>query len=520
MALFQVMMRTRSMRHNLVPPFIRIPVAGLLSAIAFNASSQEAVANRSLSIYPSLAVTQTFTDNRLLSRDDRQAELITQISPSLHFNRNSGRIRGHLDYSFNTYIYARDSAANNFQNSLSAALHVDAIENWAFLDATALISQQSISAFGAQSPDPALKTSNQSEVSSYSVAPYVRGAVPGILNYQAAANYSITRGGSFSAANSSSTGVNASLGSDRSLARLGWSANVSRQTINFDQGRRTESDRFNGNLLFAVNPELRVSAKAGRESNNYQFADHSSYSTWGYDINWRPNERARFSFDSERRFFGNSHSIVVEYRTPKTVWNYLDSRNISAGSPTDSRVVVTTHDLLFAQFASVAPDPIQREILVNNYLLSNGINPGALVTGGFLTSAVSLQRRQALSLALTGLRDTVILTAFKTENSALDSLAPRTDDLAAGGAIRQLGWGINVSHRLTPVSALNLSISQLKSSASVGTQASNQRSITATWTGRLNSRMNLSLAARHVIFDSSTVPYNESALVAGLTFHF
>ena len=181
---------------------------------------------------------------------------------------------------------------------------------------------------------------------------------------------------------------------------------------------------------------------------------------------------------------------------------------------------MTTHDLLFAQFASVAPDPIQREILVNNYLLSNGINPGALVTGGFLTSAVSLQRRQALSLALTGLRDTVILTAFKTENSALDSLAPRTDDLAAGGAIRQLGWGINVSHRLTPVSALNLSISQLKSSASVGTQASNQRSITATWTGRLNSRMNLSLAARHVIFDSSTVPYNESALVAGLTFHF
>ena len=105
------------MRHNLVPPFIRIPVAGLLSAIAFNVSSQEAVANRSLSIYPSLAVTQTFTDNRLLSRDDRQAELITQISPSLHFNRNSGRIRGHLDYSFNTYIYARDSAANNFQNS-------------------------------------------------------------------------------------------------------------------------------------------------------------------------------------------------------------------------------------------------------------------------------------------------------------------------------------------------------------------------------------------------------------------
>ena len=508
------------MRYAFVTPYIGIPVVGLLSAIAFSANSQEAVASRSFSISPSLAVTQTFTDNRLLSRDDRQAELITQISPSLHFNRNFGRVRGHLDYSLNSYIYAADTGASNFQQSLNSALHVEAIENRVFVDATALISQQSISAFGTQSPDPALKTSNQSEVSSFSVSPSARGAISEILNYQAGANYSITRGGSFSAANSTSSGVNATLGSDRSLARVGWSANMSRQIVDFDQGRRTESDRFNGVLTLAVTPDLRLSAKGGRESNNYQFADKSSYNTWGYDVNWRPNERTRFSFDSERRFFGNSHSIVLEYRTAKTVWNYLDSRNISAASPTDTRVGVTTHDLLFAQFASNTPDPVQRELLVNAFLLSNGINPKALVTGGFLTSAVSLQRRQALSLALTGLRDTVILTAFKTESSAIDSLAPRTDDLAAGGSIRQLGLGVNVSHRLTPESALNLGISQLKSSASVGARASNQRSFTATWTRRLNTRMNLSLAARHVIFDSSTVPYNESALVAGLTFQF
>ena len=345
------MMPTRLMRPNFFPPFIGIPAAGLLSAIALNASSQEAVVNRSFSIVPSLAVTQTFTDNRLLSRDDRQAELITQISPSLHFNKNVGRIKGHLDYSFNSYIYASNSASNNYQNSLNAALHVDAIENWAFIDASALISQQSISAFGIQSPDPALKTSNQSEVSSYSIAPYVRGAVPGVLNYQAGANYSITRGGSFVAANSSSSGVNAIISSDNSLARLGWSANVSHQIIDFDQGRRSESDRINGILTFVVNSDLRLSAKTGRESNNYQSADNSSSNTWGYGADWRPNERTRFGFDTERRFFGQSHSLVLEYRTPRTVWNYLDSRDVSATSP-DTRVGVTTHDLLFAQFAS------------------------------------------------------------------------------------------------------------------------------------------------------------------------
>lgn len=514
------MMPARSMRHTFVTPLIGMPIASLLSAVALNAHSQDAAVNRSLSILPSLTVTQTVTDNRLLSRDDRQAELITQISPGLHINRNFGRVKGHLDYSLSNYIYAGDTRSNNFQNSLNAVLHVEAIENQVFIDATALISQQSISAFGPQSPDPALKTSNQSEVSAYEIAPHVRGSVPGVLNYQARANYSITRGGSFSAANSTSSGANASFSSERSLARLGWTANVSRQLIDFDQGRRTESDRINGGLSFVVDPELILSLNGGRESNNYQFSDKSNYSTWGYGVNWRPNERARLSFESERRFFGNSHSLILEYRTPRTVWNYTDSRNISAGSPSDTRIGVTAHDLLFAQFASIAPDPVQRELLVNAFLLSQGIKPGALVTGGFLTSAVSLQRRQVLSFAMTGLRDTLIVSAFKTESSALNSLAPRTDDLSGGGLVRQQGVSLNVSHRLTPDSALNVGISQLKSSATVGARASDQRSLIATWTGRLGPHMNLALTARHIIFDSPTTPYNESALVAGLTFQF
>ena len=521
------MMSARSMRHIFIAPFIGIPVAGLLSMIAFNVNAQEATVSRSPSLSPalspsfssSLAVTQTLTDNRFLSRDDRQSELITQVSPSLHFNKNFGRIRGHLDYSLNSYLYASDTSSSNFQNSLNAALQIEAIENWAFINANALISQQSISAFGVQSPDPALKTSNQSEVSSYSIAPYVRGAIPGVLTYQAGANYSITRGGSFVAANSTSSGANAVVSSDRTFSRLGWSANVSRQNIDFDQGRRTESDRINGILNFAVNPDLRLSTRVGRESNNYQFSEKSNSSTWGYGVNWRPNERTRFSYETERRFFGKSHSLVLEYRTPKTVWNYQDSRDIAASS-SDTRVGVTTHDLYLAQFASIAPDPVQRELLVNAFLLSYGINPNALVSGGFLTSAVSVQRRQNLSLALTGIRDVVILTAFKTENSALDSLAPRTDDLSVGGSVRQQGLAVNVSHRLTPNSAVNFGITESKSSATVGSRSARQRSFIATWTGRINLRTNLSITARHVIFDSSTVPYNESALIAGFTFQF
>jgi len=514
------MILASSMRYTLVCPLIGMPIASLLGVVAFNAHSQDGMSSRSVSIVPSLSLSQTFTDNRLLSRDDRQSELITQVSPSVHLNRNFGRIKGVLDYSLNGYIYAKDTRSNSLQNALSGALHIEAIESRLFIDAAASISQQSISAFGTQSPDPALRTSNQSEVSTYSIAPYFQGAVPGVFNYKVRSNYSITRGGSFSAANSTTSGGSASISSDRSLARLGWTADASRFINDFDQGRRTESDRINGGLTFAFNPELMVSVNGGRESNNYQFSHKAIYTTWGYGVNWRPNERTRFSFDSENRFFGKSHSLVFEYRTPRTVWNYTDSRNVSTGLLSDARASVTVYDLLFAQFASIAPDPAQRELLVNAFLLSNGIKPGSLVTGGFLTSAVSLQRRQALSFLLTGLRDTLVVTGFKTDSSSIDSLAPRIDDLAGGGLVRQHGVAVNVSHRLTPDSTLTVAVSQLKSSATVGARASDLRSISASWTGRLSSRMNLALTARHVIFDGTAVPYNESALIAGLTFQF
>ena len=512
----------RSLRHAFTKPALGFPVVGLLGMAAFNAPAQETPGARSFAIVPSLSITQTYSDNRLLSSSDRQSELITQLSPGLHFSSNAGRIRGQLDYSLNGYFYARDSQSNNYQNLLNAKVKAEAIENFAFIDAAASISQQSISAFGTQSPDSALQTSNQSEVSTYSLSPHLRGSFAGLATYEARANYAVLRSGSFQSANSKTTGGSIDVSSERSSSgRLGWALDLTRESISYEQGRRTESDRANVSLNLSATPELVLSARGGRELNDIATLEKEGHKTWGASLDWRPSERTHFNATRDKRFFGSSHSVTFDYRTPRTVWKFSDTRDISSGSDAVTGSAQTAHDLLFSQFASLAPDPAQRELLVQAFLRNNGISAGTLVNGGFLTSAVSVQRHQDFSLAFTGIRTTVILMAFQSESTRLDSLAAASDDLSGGGVIKQRGGGVTVAYRLTPASSLTGNFVLLKSSASSNaTLASDEKSLTLAWTGRLGPHASVSLSGRHVIFDSSTSPYHESALIAGLTFQF
>ena len=134
------------------------PVIGVLSVgIGLGMSSptvhaqtqtEATVTARRLSITPELSVSQTLTDNARLSSSDRQADLITRISPTLHVRSNGGRIQGFVDYSLSGLIYAKSSASNTVQQSLNADVKAEAIENFAYLKASANISQQNISEIG------------------------------------------------------------------------------------------------------------------------------------------------------------------------------------------------------------------------------------------------------------------------------------------------------------------------------------------------------------------------------------
>lgn len=510
-----------AMRRGVVLGASIAAVAAAPGVQAQLAAVPESESGRAFSVVPSLAISETLTDNSRLTSADRQTDLVTQVRPGIRITSTGGRVKGFVDYSLTGLAYARRSSSNELQNSLNSVVKVEAIDNWAFVDAAANISQQSISAYGTRSADSTLVNGNRTEVRSLTLSPYVKGSLAGFADYEARVTQSWTRNSSSEAANNSSSLATLRVGGNSGLRVVSWSVDASHQVYDYSTGRRTEDDVVRGLLFFAVSPELRLTLIEGRESNNIASTEKASHSTPGFGVDWSPTETTKLSGKYERRFFGSSHALSFEHRTPRTVWRYRDTQDTSTGfgQPAPGSVG-TAYDLFFAQFASQQPDPVLRAALVDAFLRANGIAPTTQVFAGSLAPAVTRQRRQELSFALIGMRDTVTFGASQTQALALDNTAPVTGDFANGNLVRARALSLGLAHRLTPSSALNLLASINRASGTVNAPTTTLRSVSLYWTDQLSSRSNFSLGAHHAKFSSPTNPYAETGLTATLGLRF
>ena len=490
------------------------PMVGVLGVIHPGAQAQEeqSQARTAVALQPTLSVSQTFTSNVGLDRGSQaRADAITDISPGLRLSSKSGRLVGDVDYALHGLVYARRSSADEVQQALSARGTLEAIDNWAYVDANASISQQSVSALGTRSVDRNLADGNRAEVSTYQIAPYVRGPLSNFANYQLRWAWENSNS-SGSSAQSNSNDVSFVLSSSQALfSRLGWSLTASRRSSEFENQGSQDSTRFNSRFTYAVTPEFQVSAGGGRERNDYQFSRQQSFSTWLVGFTWRPSERTRLEVTRERRFFGNAYNVRFEYRTPRTVWTFADSQDVNTSANANSLSLQRNlFDTLYAGLATLVPNPVERTATVNAMLRNNG----------FLTTAASIQRRQSLSVALVGVRSTWLLSTTRNDARAADPTAINAGDLSNGRNLHSIGFGANLSHRLTPVSALSVDLSLTRNNSTADNRSTNLRSLAATYTTQLNSKMDLSVTARRTLFRSDTDPYTESALGASLKVQF
>ncbi|MBC7394752.1 MAG: TIGR03016 family PEP-CTERM system-associated outer membrane protein [Variovorax sp.] len=485
------------------------------------AAAPDPAVGRTFTIVPTFSITQTLTDNSRLVSSGLQSDLITQISPGIRVSSTGGRFKGFLDYAMTGVVYARNSGRNDIQNKLNARFNLEAVENWAFLDTSASIAQQSISAYGTRSADSSAINANRTEVRNLSVSPYVKGYLANFADYEARFTQSWSRSSESAEADHANSVAAIRVAGDSAWRLLRWSADATRQVIDYSEGRRTENDRLRGSLLIAVDPQLRLSLIGGHESNNYVSLDKEGRTTTGWGVDWMPTDRTRVSAQRERRFFGNSHAYMFEHRMPRSVWTFSDNRDISTGlGQSAPGSLGTAYDLLFTQFASLQPDPTLRAKLVSDFLQTNGIQPSAQIFTPSQASAATLQRQQALSFVLLGIRDTVTFTALRSEARRLDAVSVVADDFANGNQVRQRGFSVGLAHRLTPLSALNLVAALDRTSGTATAQESRLRSILLGWTGRLGPRSTATLSARHSKFDGTSEPYSESAIVAAINLQF
>ncbi|MDO9194995.1 MAG: TIGR03016 family PEP-CTERM system-associated outer membrane protein [Rhodoferax sp.] len=497
----------------------RVPVAGVLfmasaGTVCAQDSTADAGARRSVSVVPRVSVTETLTDNVRLSSTGRQAEQTTEISPGIRITSDSRRLKAYFDYSLNEVLYAQNSSPSQLQNALSAFGTLEAVDNWAYVDFSGSISQQTISAFGTQSFGNTSINANRTEVSSYRISPYLKGRLGNVANYEARYSRAVT--GSEAAIASGVTTVDGlvKISGDTSFRRLGWSTDVSRQSVDYSAGRPTEVDRLNVGLSYLVSPQLSLFANAGREANNYTSLDKQNYATSGFGANWSPSERTRLSAARYRRSFGDAHSFSFDHRTARTAWKFSDTKDVSTTPGlSDFASLDVIADVLNREYERVGVVAPPQLI---NFLLSI---PG--FTNGFLTSAVSLQRRQDLSFSLLGVRDTITFLASRSESSRLDTVSSNLlDDFTTSSLVRQRGLSVNYAHRLAPDYSLGVLVSQQNTSGDLTQQDTKLRLLNVNVTGKVGKQATASLGLRHVISSGNTAPYVENAVIGSLNVQF
>jgi uncharacterized protein (PEP-CTERM system associated) len=484
-----------------------------LSLLIGSAAMVGAASAQVIRVTPTFSVSEVLTDNRDLTQNGREADLITQISPGVTISSRSGALQGNLAYSLNGLVYARESSLNSVYHSLSSSGKYSILDGRAGLDATASAGRQSVSPFATQTNAQSLNSSNQAQVVSYSLSPYLSGQLLGDTAYQLRLSYTQSSSDATGAGNAGDTkSLTGTAGLNGRLGRIGWGLNVSRLATESAANDRTFNSRATGSLSFSPNYDWNVSLRAGSESDSIRTGSSQRTTTWGAGASWTPTPRTSVRIDMDRRFFGRSYTVSASHRMARTVWTFTDSRSLETSG--SAGVSSLTNYAFYSQLFASITDAAVRDAVVRDFLASRNLDPnGREATAGFLTSGPTVQRSQNVSMAYQGLRATLTVSVFQTRSDS-------ASQLSSGSTVQQRGFSASLSHRLTSAASVVVTAS-LQQTPSAGAQTGNDlKSIVATWSSKLGPHSNVSLGLRHTQADSDTNPYQESAIIGSIRMEF
>jgi hypothetical protein len=430
-----------------------------------------------ITVVPRVSVTQTFTDNVNQASSGKQAEQVTEVSPGIHIASGKGRLSGHFDYALRAVGYAQSSRSDSYLNSLDTVGKLEAVDRILYVDFTGAIAQQAITAFGTQSGSGAYSTANRTEVSNYRLSPYLQGRMGDLANYVVRVDRLVTQTDSAGAPATFALQNSITIDGARPDRSLGWLMDASRTGVDYSGGRYTESDLSDVGLSYAFTPQLSVFSKVGVEANNYTTVDKQSYATNEVGLRWNPSERTQLLASQGHRSFGESHAVSFEHSTNLVVLRLSDVRDVST-----------------------APAPLVSAV------------------SGFVLSALSLQRRQDLTVTLRGVRDTLVFSATQRESTRVDTLSTARDDLVSG-TVHQSGASISYLHRLTPVFNLGFIASLQQAWGAPSLADSWLREFSVNLSGKVTRKSGVAVGLRHTSYTGAT-PYEENAVTFNLTVEF
>lgn len=469
----------------------------------------------------------TFTNNvNLEPAGARVSDWVFQLTPTVRFDETGARTRLVGAISVPILEYVRTSENNYVAPEANVAGTFEAIPQFFFIDASAIVLQEYLSPFGARPSSLVNATENRFTSQTYTVSPYIKGQAPNDIDYELRQRsiWSDANPSNVATSQSYTNEVQAHVG--RSPVPVGWSLEYDRSDIKFEDEatERMEISRAHG--VYRVDPTLNLFATIGYEDNQF-FHTREHGATYGVGMTWLPSDRTRLDAAWEHRFFGSSYHVTFDHRTPLTVWSLAASRDITsypeqiASLPPGGNVGA----LLNSLFRSRLPDAVQRQTFVDQFIAQRGLPSELTGPVNLFTQRITLVEAETATFGLIGARNTVFFTAFRSRYEPVDD-AQNTDLLPILAQLTQstqYGASAVWTHRLTQLANLQTTASWWRSKErEPGNTVTDSYSLESFVTTPLSARTNVRAGARFQD-GRSNVPggdYTEFAVFAGITHTF
>jgi uncharacterized protein (PEP-CTERM system associated) len=506
------------------------PLASMVALAALTwASGGQAAEWR---IVPQLNLREIYSDNvRLAQSGLETSDFITEISPGISIASNGPGLKLKANYTFQHFRYADDSKGSTSHHRLDAGATLELVKDLFAVDGTAAISQQDVALLGTTSVNDYAITGNRTTVKSLNISPYVhhnfRGIALGELRYA----YSRVDTDSAVLSNSRLDSVRLNLASDPSFRTLGWGLRYDAQRTEQSNANAVDSATSSADLRFMLTPQFYLTATAGYDDYDYVAAANAEEPKGAFymgGFSWRPTQRTSLSASAGRRFFGKTFSLSSSVRSRSSFWRLSYDESITTASAQFSLTATeSTSDFLNQLFRSSIPDDTLRQHAVDRFILNAGLPSSLSRSVNYLTNQFFLQKSLRASVAMTGAKNTVLLTVFSTlrqPQTALDTAMLFTSpaSLANAGDTRQSGVTAIWNWKISVLTSANFSADMVrKKTNSFGTE-DRLRMYKASFTRQLQPKLSGIVELRHAeqTSDIAANNYHENALMAFLSMKF
>jgi uncharacterized protein (PEP-CTERM system associated) len=439
----------------------------LLTPLALAALLLSAECRADWKLSTSAGVTETYTDNPNLQRDElAHGQFVTEAMAGFAVTGQSARLRYAAAGRVHQFAYSDGNQPNlNDREHDYSASALAKLADDLFLDMAAAGGPQSISAFGPQASDNLYSTGNRTTVNSWRISPYVQhryGSVADML-----LRYS--RDGVDAGANNAFGSSTASTGSfvlnsGTAFQNLGWGLSYTHQEMQNRLSGPSSSSNALANLRLPLTPRFSATASVGYDDYDYQsLGGRTAGRSWTGGFIWTPSSRTSLQASYGRRYFGKTGSLAATHHSRNSVWsiNYSDAVTTSRQQfllPS----TIDTAALLDTLFKPSYPDPALRQQVVQAYLRATGLPPSLANNINYLSNRYLRDKQLQAAVAFNWAHSSLITSVFKSERNALslrqsDSALLGNQLATLNDNIRQRGVNSVFTYRLSPRSEVSAS---------------------------------------------------------------